>query len=81
MGNVGNIDGSYLMSACGLYLQDVKNKTMSVEQASFCLQKSYMQTLSNVRNCGLCVFYTQKMDIYITAGNKAMTKTRNKLDD
>ena len=26
-----------LMSVCDLYSQDVKNKTMSVEQASFCL--------------------------------------------
>ena len=35
--NVGNIEGSYLMSVSDLYSQDVKNKTMSVEQASFCL--------------------------------------------
>ena len=35
MGNVGNIDGSYLVSACDLYSQDVKNKMMSMEQASF----------------------------------------------
>ena len=26
-----------LMSVCDLYSQDVKSKTMSVEQASFCL--------------------------------------------
>ena len=37
LGNVGNIDGSYLMIACDLYSQDVKNKMMSMEQASFCL--------------------------------------------
>ena len=27
----------HLMSACDLYSQDVKIKTMSMEQASFCL--------------------------------------------
>ena len=37
LGNVGNIDGSYLMSVCDLYSQDVKNKTMGTGQASFCL--------------------------------------------
>ena len=87
MGHVRNIAGSYLVSASNFYSRDVNNKTKSKEQASFCLHNEWIKIvlvskLHNLRNnlWVVCVSYAEKWrNIYVTAENKVMSKTKNKL--
>ena len=51
----------HLVSACDFYSKDVKSKTISKKQASFCL----ILTLNNLKNSGLCVFHMQKMEQHL----------------